>query len=347
MRIFKRVAMFIVVFMIISMTFTFGNVEAKALKTVTVTTGKSKTISKKSFKRAKKVIVKVSNTKVCKAKYSKKKKTVKITGKKLGSTKVSITVKRKGKKVKRYKYKVKVGVNQSVSGNASANNDVKNALKMVNTYRKAAEVDSLDWSDELYEACLYRLKTSGYDKHEHINRDLSDFFGGFCYTISGYEGQGFAENLAMGQNSVTDAVKAWKKSKGHYRNMIDSDHKSCAIAKYKNMYITIFSDKTAKQIREWRQDIDSGNLAVVTVKELDGSTGGYVSSANITCYDEEDKWNKRVTLRIKSEEGVKLRLEVGHTYYITDKSIGTEEGKVRTVKITVTTDGENVVELVS
>ena len=353
MRNIKRVAMLVIAFMIITTAFAFGSVEAKAMKTIKITTGKSKTIAKKSFKKAKKVIVKVSNTKVCKAKYSKKKKRIKLTGKKPGKTKVSITVKRKGKKAKHYKYRIKVAIKKSSSGDASEKDNssgkeaAMKALKMVNGYRKDVGADPLEWSDELYEACLYRLKSSGYDKHDNLNRDLSDFFGGFCYTISGYEGEDFAENLAMGQESVIAATKSWKKSEGHYRNMIDSDHKCCAIAKYKDMYITLFSDKTAKQIREWKSDIDYGKLALVTVREFDSSTGAYKSSANITCYDEADKWNKRVAVRIKSEEGVKLRLEVGHTYYITDKSIGTEDGKVRTVKITVTPDGENKVELIS
>lgn len=251
---------------------------------------------------------------------------------------------KKKKKSKKSKTKKKTKVKKKT---VSAKGEAKKAFEKINSIRNAVGLENLEWSDELYDACLYRLKNSGYDKHDHINRDLSNMFGGFCYTIDGYEGSGFAENLAMGQNSITDAVKSWKKSKGHYRNMISSDHKSCAVAKYKNMYITLFSDKTAEQIKEWRNNIESGNLAIVTVREIDSNTGEYISSANIICYDEEDKWNKRITVRIKSDEGVMLRLVVGHTYYIMDKSIGMEEGKVRMLKITVSAEGPNVVELVS
>lgn len=251
---------------------------------------------------------------------------------------------KKKKKSKKSKTKKKTKVKKKT---VSAKGEAKKAFEKINSIRNAVGLENLEWSDELYDACLYRLKNSGYDKHDHINRDLSNLFGGFCYTIDGYEGSGFAENLAMGQNSIIDAVKSWKKSKGHYRNMISSDHKSCAVAKYKNMYITLFSDKTAEQIKEWRNNIDSGNLAVVTVREIDSVIGGYISSANIICYDVEDKWNKRVSVRIKSEDGVKLRLVVGHTYIIMDKSISEEDGKVGTVKITVSKDECNEVELIS
>ena len=252
MRNVKRVAMYVIAFMIITTAFAFGSVEAKAMKTIKITTGKSKTITKKSFKKAKKVIVKVSNTKVCKAKYSKKKKRIKITGKKPGKTKVSITVKRKGKKAKHYKYRIKIMIKKSSSGDASAKDSTSGkeaamkALKMVNGYRKNVGADPLEWSDELYEACLYRLKTSGYDKHANLNRDLNDFFGGFCYTISGYEGEDFAENLAMGQESVIAATKSWKKSEGHYKNMIAPGHKCCAIAKYKDIRFINLSRQGAR-----------------------------------------------------------------------------------------------------
>ena len=315
----------------------------KAASRCTVSVGGAKKISKKIFKKAKKVKVLSSNARVCKVKYLKKSKKVKLIGKKAGKAKITIKVKRKGKKVKKYKYKVTVR-----SKKVTKKQNCKNALKKLNSYRKAVGADGLEWSDVLYGACLYRLKTSGYDKHVNWIRDLKQYFGGFYYTLDGYEGEFFtAENLAADYTNATEAVKGWRKSAGHYRNMICKDYKSCAIANVGGMYITIFSNKTASELKQWREDIDSGKIVSVTLREKDGSSDEYIEGRNIQFYDIADKWNTLRTVRIKNVSGVNFHLEVGHTYMFIDKEISTGEGKVDRVSITVSGDQENIIELVS
>lgn len=328
----------------ITMIFMMTNItNVKAASRCTVSVGGAKKISKKIFKKAKKVKVLSSNARVCKVKYLKKSKKVKLIGKKAGKAKITIKVKRKGKKVKKYKYKVTVR-----SKKVTKEQNCKNALKKLNSYRKAVGADGLEWSDVLYGACMYRLKNSGFDRHKNIIDDLSVYFGGFFSTVKDDEINYFTgENQGYGYANLDKAMLGWRNSEGHYKNMIDKSHKSCAIAYLNGTYITIFSDKTASELKQWREDIDSGKIASVTLREKDGSSDEYIEGRNIQFYDIADKWNTLRTVRIKNVSGVNFHLEVGHTYMFIDKEISTEEGKVDRVSITVSGDQENIIELVS
>ena len=222
----------------------------------------------------------------------------------------------------------------------------KKALKQINSYRSKAGVDKLEWSDELYGACIYRLKTSGYDKHENVIRDLKAYFGGLYYTIDGEEASRFGENLTRGQSNMKAAVRAWRKSEGHYRNMISKDYKCCAVAKYKNMYITLFSTASTAKIKALKSGADNNKTAIVNVKIKSGETGEYEASGNIVIYDTEDKWNLTNSARIKDSSGIDFKLTVGHTYVVYCPKIIAGDNKVRRVEFTVTADG-NKIELIS
>ena len=141
------------------------------------------------------------------------------------------------------------------------------------------------------------------------------------------------------------AVKAWRKSKGHYRNMISPDYKCCAVAKYKNMYITLFSTVSASKIKTLKSGSEN-NAAVVNIRIKAGETVEYESSGNIVIYDVEDRWNLTNAARIRDSSGVDFRLTVGHTYVVYSPDIKSGDNRVRRVKFTVTVDG-NKIELVS
>lgn len=57
-------------------------------------------------------------------------------------------------------------------------------------------------------------------------------------------GTGFAlgENIAKGQNNVNEVIKAWRNSKGHYRNMIEGNfsHVGFGRSKHENSLNTFF-----------------------------------------------------------------------------------------------------------
>ncbi|MCR5691108.1 MAG: CAP domain-containing protein [Eubacterium sp.] len=344
----KRI--FVISLLSVMMLLMAGSIEAKAAKKYLMVVNKTKTIKKQTFKKAKKVTVKSSNYHICQVKFLKKKKKVRISTIATGSATVTVKVKKKNKSTQKYKY-----VFKTVESKAAKNKlECKTAFKKVNEYRKAAGVEPLEWSDVFYDAGVYRLKSSGFDDHANLYDDLESFFGGFYYTIDGSmpSNYGFerdyitGENLAAGYKTTMEAVKAWRKSSGHYSNMIYSTHKSAAIAKVGGMYVMLFSDDTASFLAQWRENIKNGKLVKVTVREIDGNTGKNKTNAAIVCYDIESRWKCRNTVVQKKGKDVQMHLTVGHTYIFYDNSIESTEGKVRRVELTITKDGPNIVELI-
>ncbi len=57
---------------------------------------------------------------------------------------------------------------------------------------------ALDWSDELYRFCLYRLKNSGFDAHKNLGRDMNEYFGAYVK----YKHLLFSENQDAGNSSA-------------------------------------------------------------------------------------------------------------------------------------------------
>jgi uncharacterized protein YkwD len=115
-----------------------------------------------------------------------------------------------------------------------------------NEIRKKAGVNELKWSTVLYEIGIYRLTTSGYDFHKNASSDVENYFKkngaslpksplGKTYSVSNIEGVGYTENLALGQESISSVISAWKNSPGHYANMISDDANSGAIS-FLNLY---------------------------------------------------------------------------------------------------------------
>lgn len=128
-----------------------------------------------ALEKAKKVTIKCSKPSVVKVKFKKNRKDKRIvfTGKKKGTAVVAVRCRLKNKKKKSYKYKVKVVKGKKVSDLGRA----KEAFKIQNQYRKEKGVAALEWSDELYQFCLYRLKNSGFDAHKNLGRDMNGYFG--------------------------------------------------------------------------------------------------------------------------------------------------------------------------
>ena len=196
----------------------------KKVKTekVTIIKGRNQCFTFRKLK-LKKIKVKYSKKKIAKAKLKKDVNLgayIQIDGKKLGQTTVTVKAYLANKKRKTFKYKVKVTNYLQIANSKAAKKKAKKAFALQNKYRKQAGAKTLEWSDEMYEYGLYRLKTSGFDMHENMDRDCSAYFGDLadimyvekdCHWI--------LENLAT-HSDLTDAMKAWKKSAGHYRNMI-------------------------------------------------------------------------------------------------------------------------------
>lgn len=169
--------------------------------------GKSIYFSPINLYKYSKVKVSCGNKKVLSAKYVNHKeigKSIHIKVKKPGKTNVIIKLYKKSKVAKTFRYTVKV-IGKGQDGYKAV---AKKAFKIQNSYRRAKGKKDLEWSEELYKFALYRLKTSGYDRHKNLDRDTDKYFGVFAgaYDIS------FGENLASGPSEAKKVMVLWKGS---------------------------------------------------------------------------------------------------------------------------------------
>ena len=162
--------------------------------------------------KAKKVRVKSSKKSVVSVKYKKNRKDRRIAFslKKRGNAVVTVRCVLKNGQKRTVRYKIKVTKKHILTDLEKG----KKAFAIQNRYRKEKGVKTLEWSDEIYDFCLYRMKNSGLDGHKNLGSDMTAFFGDYAK----YRKLLFAENLTHGV-SAADAMKAWKKSAGHYDNL--------------------------------------------------------------------------------------------------------------------------------
>ena len=244
------------------------------------------------------------------------------------------------KKRKTFKYKVKVTNYLQIANSKAAKKKAKKAFALQNKYRKQAGAKTLEWSDEMYEYGLYRLKTSGFDMHENMDRDCSAYFGDLadimyvekdCHWI--------LENLATG--NWKDAMEWWKTSSGHYKNMISEDWKCGAIVQYGHSNIAVFSSSTANEMKEWRNY--KSHYAKVVIKRQNALTGAFLPGSEISIYDKADKWNTMRTCSIMKASGLVLYVKAGRDYGIFESMVPNGNQKAQRVEFTAMplTEGYN------
>lgn len=283
------------------------SVQAKQTKNVTIDLNGDykKVVRPSALSKAKKVIVRNSNKSVVKAKYVKGNKDHRIDfiAKKNGSAKITVKCKLKGGKKKTIVYKVKVVSKKRKSAKEKA----KEAFNIQNQYRTAKARKKLVWSDELYEFAMYRIKTSGLDKHKNLDRDASEYFGKYFL----YKQLLFAENLTHA-TSAKEAMQDWRDSAGHYSNLLASNHVIGAIACYNDQWVALFMDQDNSELKGWK----NVKLKKVTVKRYDSVTGTYVGGSKIVYYEINNRWDSQKAINIKTAEGADIYLEMGKTYSI-------------------------------
>ena len=283
----------------------------------------------KAVDKAKKVKVKCSDPTIVKAVYKKDRKDrrIEFTGKVKGNATVTVKCTMKNKKVKTYRYRVRVFKSRKVT----AKDKGKKAFKIQNQYRKEKGVVALEWSDELYEFCLYRLKTSGFDEHKNLGRDTGVYFGNYAK----FKHIAFGENMHSGYNDVKSAMKSLKNSPRHYQNLLSADHVCGAIACYKTVWCAIFYDKDKSEIENWRDY----HIKEITVKRYDSQSGIYLSDSSISYYEEGNREKTLEAAKITETSGKKIYLEVGKTYVIYERKAPDGYEKAEREVITVTEDG--------
>lgn len=278
--------------------------------------------------QAKKVRVKSSKKSVVSVKYKKNRKDRRIafTLKKTGNATVTVRCVLKNGQKRTIRYKIKVTKKHIMTDLEKG----KKAFAIQNRYRKEKGVKALEWSDEIYEFCLYRMKHSGLDGHENLGSDMTAFFGGYAK----YRKLLFAENLTHGV-SAADAMKIWKKSAGHYANLTGAKHVCGAIAVYRDSWCALFLDMDKSLLENWR----SCKIREVRVRRYDSLSGTYRVGSWIAYYEQDNKRNSLKNVVISDVSGKSVYLEVGKTYVFYEQVRPDRCSKAERVVLTVTEDG--------
>ena len=275
------------------------------------------------LKKYSKVKVSVKNKKVLKAKV-KGRKYIYLKGKAGGRTTMTIRLYKGHKKVRVYRYSIKV-IGKGQDGYKAQE---KKAFAIQNRYRAEKGAKALKWSDELYRFAQYRLRHSGYDRHENLQWDMQDYYGDMLVVNN----ISLGENMASGQTDAKNIMTYWKHSPGHYSNLLNKDYQCGAIARYKSDWCAIFYNGSSGKLKK-----NEKSEIVVTVKRLDKASGQCISGVTIGYYEENDRWNtsKRITV---GESGRRIVLELGKTYVFYEKTTPDGYDKAEKVTITATKD---------
>lgn len=121
----------------------------------------------------------------------------------------------------------------------------KEIFKKVNAERKKAGKSQLKWNDTLYKAAAVRAKEIT-TKFSHTRPNNKSCFT--AITQAGISYKSAAENIASGQTTADQVMKAWMKSSGHKKNILSNNKDfACAVienpkgGKYKGYaYVQLF-----------------------------------------------------------------------------------------------------------
>ncbi|MCJ7871878.1 CAP domain-containing protein [Phaeobacter sp. J2-8] len=108
--------------------------------------------------------------------------------------------------------------------------DERAALNSVNQLRRLRGRRALRWSSPLVLAAQAHaddMARGGFFAHQGANG--SDV--GARVTAAGYRWCGVAENIAKGQTTLDKALKGWRTSRGHRRNMMDREMTDLGVAR--------------------------------------------------------------------------------------------------------------------
>lgn len=118
----------------------------------------------------------------------------------------------------------------------------EDAFVIQNDMRVKAGAKPLKWSDRIYEIAslrAYMMATKDGLTHKGLDRDIKSIFAKYKVKDNKLKEDKYwkldmlAENVAGAFKTPKTVVAGWKNSKGHYKNMVNEDYNTGAIAVYR------------------------------------------------------------------------------------------------------------------
>ena len=142
----------------------------------------------------------------------------------------------------------------------------ENAFELQNKYRKSAGAERIEWSENVYNVCLERAKQISKNySHDGWYETAMKVFSKkykiddeFIWIEEGDSEYGInyvsSENILEGAFSYKEAMKQWKRSSAHYKNLISKSHVKGAIACYRASggyyWVALFADADIDKLLE-------------------------------------------------------------------------------------------------
>jgi uncharacterized protein YkwD len=105
----------------------------------------------------------------------------------------------------------------------------------------------LIWNDQLEMAAIGHavdMYDKSYFSHTSKNgRTMDKRIMGAGYTMKGYQSFAIGENIAQGQQSITEVMAGWFKSEGHCKNLMNPAFKEVGAAAYNTYWVQDFGGR--------------------------------------------------------------------------------------------------------
>lgn len=115
----------------------------------------------------------------------------------------------------------------------------KNIFKLINKERNKSNLSSLTLNNKLVQAAINKAKDLSENKYFDHNSENGKKFSSWIKE-TGYEYSFIGENLAKDFNDSESIIKAWLKSPGHKKNILNNNFTETGIAVYGNIVVQIF-----------------------------------------------------------------------------------------------------------
>jgi uncharacterized protein YkwD len=115
-----------------------------------------------------------------------------------------------------------------VAGPGPSEDDKREVLRLVNDIRAAEGLEPLAWNDSLAGAAeAFAKDRASVGEGGHTGSDGSQPYERM--QAGGYDGTNFGENVAVGQKTPAEVVKAWMDSPPHRKNILDPGFKELGV----------------------------------------------------------------------------------------------------------------------